>query len=253
MKSKTLYCLVVVFVIGLNSIAVIAQSEEQAIQPLLCEKVFVKPSKINEFISTVKEIRAIFVKYKLPYTCYVHCSQTFQYLFCWRVQNFSDIENFFKTVKGIIGKYGDEKWLALWQRQGATTEYRNVYVLNFTPALSFSPEDIQNQHIWYMQHWYVQPEHEKEFREICKEWVDLYERKNIPVGYDIYEGSIGTDIPVYSVLFRGVSLIDILSKFKKVGDLGGEEAKVLRKKMESFTRKMETEIGEIYPLFADLN
>jgi hypothetical protein len=251
MKTKNVISLLAVLLIGFSAMAVLGEEEEGKVKPLYVEEVVIRPAKIDEFRTTVEEIRTIYVNYKLPYTCFVHSSLDNQYYwFCFPVKDLADLDNLFKAVNEIVNEYGKEKWSELWDRQEVTTQYRKTYILNYSPEYSFSPEKMGESNYWRNQHWYVEPGKEKEFRSILKEWVAVYDKKKIPVGYEVYVGGIGTNIPVYSVLFRGKDVPDIWQKFDKIGEIGGPEVRVLRKKMEALTKRIEIMIwDDIYPNF----
>lgn len=94
---------------------------------------------------------------------------------------------------------------------------------------------------------YVKPGKGKELEEINKEWVVLSREKNVPTGFNLFEGDIGTDMPVVVISEKGKDAADFFSQNAKNWELWGEKGRELWKKTEAVYRKIETKTAWFLP------
>lgn len=250
MRGKVLSLLMMVFVLSLWSIATLAQTEEQRAPLYIVEDTVVKPSKVAEYEEHVKMADELFAKYEYPYPVYAFSTEDFHYIFVFPVENFADMDNIYKATGEMAQKAGEEFQAMIKSAEG-TLEYSTYFMVRYIPQLSYIPEkprlkqEESNFILW--ECFYAQPTKEGEFAEVLKQWQTLYKNKDIPDGWELYVGSLGTEQPLFIAMFRAKSAADYFSQWEKTLELLGEEGQELLKKTVAPLRKFERKSGRYRP------
>jgi len=251
MRGKGLIFLMAGFMVAFEALTGIAQVEKEKAQLYYVEDVLVKPSMVGEFEAAVREYVAQCARYKFPYPSYVYNADDFHYYLAYPVENYAAIDSLHKAWGELDTKMGAEQVQALNNRFEGTYEYFRHFVIRYMPELSYAPEKPrlkpEEEHFVYLDFYYFLPEMEKEEEQIGREWVELYKRKNIPYGYSLYAGVMGTDMPLYIMLLKAKSAADYFSQSVKIRELLGEERKGLLKRTLDGTRKVEKKTGKFRP------
>lgn len=252
MKGKALISLTIVLIVSLWVIPALPQAEEPKPQLILVEEVVVKPAKVAEWEAHVKQAIELFTKYEFPYQLYAFSYDDFHYHFCRLIDNFADIDNFYKAYEGWSKKMGPEQWESLMKSGIGTLDYYRYFLIRYRPDLSYILEELgfnlwKEGHFIFVKSCYLNFGTEKEYEEITKKWVDIYKNKSIPSGWWTYVGDIGTNMPFYMFVIRAKSAADYYSQSEKIQKLLGEEIKKLMGKTWSPVRKFETKTGRFRP------
>jgi hypothetical protein len=249
MRTKSIICLLAVFVIGFSAVSVMGQEQEENTQLFLIEDFTVYPSKVNEFKDNVKQILDLYKQYKYPYACFVHASMDNHVYLGYPINDLSDIGEFTTAWMNIVKQYGMDSWLSEWKQMGENIESFQMYVLENYPSLSYVPknQDEEQRGTWYWGQWYLKVGHEHEAMAIRKEFTELYKRKNMPVFSDFWMGSVGTDLSLYNFFYRGTDEVDVWTQWSKVQELGGEETKALVNRIQKISRKYDFKMGRRLP------
>jgi hypothetical protein len=251
MKSKISIVLMVGFVVCLCSLTTLAQEVEQKDQLFLIDDYMVNPSMVEEFEAVIKESVALRTQHKFPYFFNTHSTEDFHYYFVWPMENYADIDSMYKAHEELLEKIGEEKVQALIKRFENTYEYFNPHMYYLIPERSYTPENprLKPEEINYLRwdFYYLKPGKGEAFAENDKEWIALLKQKNIPDGYQIYVGDIGTDNPVVVLVTWGKDAVDYFTQRAKNYKILGEEAEVLGKKENALLRKYESRTGRPRP------
>jgi len=249
MRGKILILLVVFLGVSIWASIVLAQAEEKKTeepkpQLILVEEVVVKPSKVAEYETHIKEALELFAKFEFPYSFYAFSTDDFRYRFGFPIENFADIDNFYKAGEEWSKKMGPEQYESLGKSAIGTLDYYHYFLMLYKPELSYIPEKPriklrEEEHFIFLELFYLYFGKEKEFEEILKEWVDLYKSRNLTDGWETYVGVIGTEMPVYFIVLWGSSAADYFSQLEKIVELLGEEGKALVKKTYAAIKKYE--------------
>jgi hypothetical protein len=251
MKSKISIVLVVSFVVILCSSTLLAQEKEQKEQLFNVDDYVVNPSMVDEFEAGLKEWVAICAKHKFPYFWNAYSTADFHFYFVWPVENYADIDNMYKAFDELEKKVGEEQMQTLLKRFEGTYEYFNSSMYYLIPERSYTPESprLKPEEINYLRwgFYYLKPGKGGAFAENDKEWIALHKQKNIPDGYNIYVGDIGTDVPVVVLVTWGKNAADYFTQGAKNEKTLGEEAQALYKKEQALLRKYESKTGRPRP------
>ncbi len=252
MKAKVLISLTTILIVSLCVIPTLPQAKEPKSQLFLVEEVVVKPAKVAEWEAHIKEAIELFAKYEFPYQLYAYSYDDFHYRFGRPIDNFADIDNFYKAFGEWSKKMGSEQWESLMKSGIGTLDYYRYFLTRFRPDLSYIPEELgfnlwEEGHFISIESCYLNLGTEKEYEEIIKKWVEIYKNKNISSGWWTYVGDIGTNMPKYVFAVRAKSAADYYSQSEKIQKLLGEEIKKLMGKTMSPVRKIEIKNGRFRP------
>ena len=250
MKGKISIILMAGLVISFCSLTTLAKAEEQKAQLYMVWDIVANPSTAGEYEAACQEEVALYAKYKFPYSWHASSTNDFHYYFLMAVENYAAIDNIYKAFDEIEKKMG-AKYKALMKRFAGTYEYVTPGMYYLTPELSYTPENprLKPDEINFLRwnFFYIRAGMNKEAEEIAKKWVALYKSKNIPDGYNLFVGDIGTDMPIFVVVSFGENASDYFSQLEKNNALLGEEGMALWKKTFAATRKFETKTGMSRP------
>ncbi len=251
MKRKISIFLMVGFVVSLCALTTLAQTEEQKDQLLFVNEITVKPSMVKEFEACLKEFVALRTQHKHPYSHMAYSLNDFHYILVFPLENYADITSWDKARNELGEKMEKEQWQALVKRRVNSYEYYLSSMVYLVPELSYTPENPRlksgegNFIFWDI--YYLYPGKEKEFEEILKKWMSLCKSKKITEGYNILQGDIGTDNPVYAFSIIAKDAADFYTHNAKMWEMLGEEGEKLYEKMLPFVRKNEVRQGWLRP------
>ena len=251
MKRKISIFLMVGFVVILCALTTLAQTEEQKDQLLFVNEFTVSPSMIEEFEAWSKEFVALCTQHKYPYSQTAYSINDFHYIFVYPLENYADITSWDKATNELGKKAGKEQWQALWKRMENCFEYYHSSMVYLIPELSYTPENprlkSEEGNFIFWDIYYLHPGKAKEFEEILKKWVSLCKSKIINEGYNILQGDIGTDNPVYAFSIIAKDAADFYTHNNKMWEMVGKEGEILYEKMLPFIRKNEVKQGWLRP------
>jgi hypothetical protein len=252
MKGKALISLTTILIVSLWIAPALPQAEEPKPQLILVEEVLVKPAKVAEWEAHVKQAIELFTKYEFPYKLYAFSYDDFHYRFSRPIDNFADIDNFYKAYEEWSKKMEPEQWESLVKSGFGTLDYYRYFLIRYRPDLSYIPEELgfnlwEEEHFILVESCYLNLGTEKEYDEILKKWVELYKNKNIAIGWWTYVGDIGTNMPLYMFVARAKSAADYYSQSEKIQKLLGEEMNKLMRKTRNPERKYEIKTGRFRP------
>ena len=250
MKGKILILVVVGLLVNLCALNVYAQEEESQSQLFRIHEDVVKPSMVAKYEEARKGVLAKLKENNMTSISYlVAVTDDFHYLTISEIENMAALDT--NPWQELREKMGDEEMKAMWDGFDGTEDMHHTYLARLRPDLSYTPENAGgNSEGMNFRHWdwyYIELGKRAEAREIAKEWHDLYTKKNIPSGYRIYTGGLGTEIPLYVVVQSAKNAADFEAKNAKVNELLGEDAQDLMQRTMAITRKFETKTGWMRP------
>jgi len=243
MKNKAIVLLVVVFFLGLFLTAAPAWPQQQKSQLYFVSEVHVKPAMVSDYEAVVK--KEIELNYPLPWETY--STDDYIYYSLIPIENYGGIDSINKADLEWIGKIGKE-FEALLKSAEGTIDYYKYGVIHFAPELSYSPEKpLHKPEEMKFIYWYFSyPEfgRDKEFENLCKQYVDLYKGKAIAMGWSTYVAEMGTELPLYILSMGGKSPAEFFTEDEKaMKKFDQAKVKELEKKWDSLTRKVEVKTG----------
>ncbi|MFQ5709515.1 MAG: hypothetical protein ACE5HO_18820 [bacterium] len=234
------------------TVNLLAQNGESKGQLFSVYEEVIKPSMVEKYEAAVKEFVAEISKHKLAVP-FIRTSMRddFHYYFVIPVENLADAENIDKAFGEVVKRVGDEQWQALEKKFDGTSAYHINFMARKMTDLSYAPENprLKPEEISFL-HWdfyYLQAGKVKEASAIAKEYVALMKGKNIPDGYDIYLGEMGTEMPLLVVVQWARNAAEFYGQTEKTNELLGEAGKKLGARALAITRKFQHINGKARP------
>jgi hypothetical protein len=169
-----------------------------------------------------------------------------RYLFVSPIDNMAALDSrpLLEALNEALGEEGTE---ALMSKFDGTYDTHRDYVLNLSNELSYNSGEIVEEGVYFrhFEYYFVYADKEKEAKAISKEWKELYTSKNIPQGYRIYTGGIGTE-PMVMVVQWAKSAEEFYAQQAKTREALGD-VKDLESRTMAITRKFESYDGWIRP------
>jgi hypothetical protein len=222
-------------------------AQEQKSQLYSVTEVIVKPAMVAQFEAAVK--KEIELGYPYPYSAY--STDDFYYYFLVPIENYAGIDAMNKTEGEWAAKAGQE-YEAMMKSLAGTVEHYRSGVVRFLPELSYAPKkprlkaEEEKFITWYFA--YLEFGKEKEFADICRQFVDVSKSKDTSIGWNMYAVQSGTEMPLYFWAEGGKSAAEYFAENDKVIKKMGEEkfAELWSKSMATL-RKYEIKTGRLRP------
>jgi len=250
MRSKSIVFLLG-FVFCFCVLSAVASGEEGTPKLYFVQEFVVKPNKVADFETNMKETASIYTKHNLSYPYYVIGMNSYQYAALFPIKKYGDVDEMYMAVFEIFDKVGKEKIKEMHKQHGDTIEHQRSYFIRFSPELSYASKnprfEPEEANFMYIPHLYVKPGKESEFEEICKEWVALDTSVNRADSYELFVGDIGTEMPFYFWVARAKSAADFYKQQEVYGSKGGEKIMDLWKRTMALCRKYDEKSGMYRP------
>jgi hypothetical protein len=244
MKTKILAVLVVLLLGAFCFLPVATQAQEQKPQLYYVYDFVVKPAMVSQFEAAVK--REIELGHPSPYNTF--STDDLHYYFVTPIQNYAGIDSMDKADNEWSTKIGKEKLDALMKSYEGTFEYYKAGVIRFLPDLSYAPKvpGLKPEEGDFVSWGFANVEFGKgkEFRDVLKQWVALYDSNKIPMGWNTYVGVMGVEMPLYLWAERAKSAAQYWAEDEKaMKTIGGAKVMELYKKTMALCRKFESKTG----------
>ncbi|NIR50433.1 hypothetical protein GWO43_18145 [candidate division KSB1 bacterium] len=244
MKRRWITLVTAAVFLTLCALGVQAQDEASRGQLFLVAEDVVKPAMANQYEAAVKEMMSAVATHKLAVpSIHVSMREDFHYYYLIPIESVAQMEKVDKAFGEFIDKIGKDKWKTLHEPFSGMLEYEKHFMAQRSGELSYTPETprLKEEEAKFL-HWtfyHVQYGKGEEAHQIAKEYASLFKSKNIPNGYDVYWGGIGTEMPLIAVVEWAKDAADYYTQNKKTQELLGDEGKKLAERALGITRKIE--------------
>lgn len=241
MRRKAFVCLGLGIFLCLSALTIAAQTQEQEAQLFFVRLVKVNPSRIMDYNDGTKELMAKIKEHKYPYPINVFRCNDFTVLFSVPLENTADLQVLGDTMNELMAKIAPESGQKIQKLLDGTTECREDGLIVLRPDLSYMPENPRlkpeeiNYYNWTFT--YILPGKEQALEEMAKKYRALYQAKDIPDGFLLYEVIMGKEQPLYILVQTAKSPGDFFSI--NYSEALGEEGAALQSKLWSVIRKLE--------------
>ncbi len=242
--------LVLIATLLASAFVVSAQNGESQGQLFLVHEDVVKPSMVGQYEKAVKGFISNLSEHGITDMTFVAAmTNDLHYLYVSEIENMAELDK--NPEEKMAAKMGKEAFQAVIDAFDGCYDYHKVFVARRADDLSYWPESnkasaAENKYRrWSFYH--IQPGQEQEIEAIAKEWVELFKEKNIPTGYNLYVGGLGTEMPLYVVVESAKDAADFQAQSAKINELLGDSAKDLNARTMALVRKMEFKDGWIRP------
>jgi hypothetical protein len=241
------FAVLVACTFGVAGIAQAGEEEKEPSQLMLIEEVTVKPDSIDAYETAVKEFIAVLAEHSFPYSFEVYFSDDYHYIFSWPIKNFADVDALFQSWMKLVEVWGWDKYAEMEKTVSGTYETNRHWFVRSRPGLSYVSDQQQydrakkNYILWGFC--YVKPGKEKAFEKNFKDFVTMFTAKEVPFGWNTFQGDLGTEMPLYIYAEWGDGPAAFWTDVEKaMGKVEGE-ADALWKETQSLLRKYEVKIG----------
>ncbi len=211
----------------------------------------VKPGKVKEYESIIKEVLELVKKHNIEDTKFLTVvSNNGHYLYASPIEKMADLDKPSFVAK-LIEKEGKEKVSELFDRMDTCYDTELNYILSYNKDLSFMPEGTteapvdENFRKYYML--YLSPSNRKAVTENMKAIKNLYKEKGSSRYYRVYNSGFGANGEYLMVSVAAKDEIDFSERSNANRDLLGEEAGKLMNDLMSNLLKYEVMIANIRP------
>jgi hypothetical protein len=243
MKTK-LSILLLSLVVCLCAFSTLAQGKEEKAQLYFVEEVIIPPASFQAYEDfTTKEFNAVLAKYKWHTPIRVYMDFSYRYYFVFAVKDFAEVENIFKVWNEILQKWGAQNADAFMKRFGDLSKYYKYYFMRHAPKLSYVPQNprLKEGEMPFMSwdFWYPIPGREAELDGMIKKTKEMLTSNDMPDGFNVFRGDIGTNMPVYMTAWYGKDIPDLFVNASKAWEKLGPKFFELFYDSMSFLRKRE--------------
>lgn len=247
MKKNLILVVFAILMAGFVSTPSFAQPEEMPTQFLVFEEV-VSPSNIEAFMKAQNEAVELWKKYEFDIPFWTYQTSRNSYFWVTPLEDFSSIDVLFKKGGELTKKMREGGY------DGNTFDDLSTMtstVIRWNQKLSYHPsgEYGQSKEKPYVE-WmfcYVRSGHGKELQKVAKKYIDFYESIPESVDWDIYQVALGSDLPVWIIMFRSESKAAMTAQDEKLFEKYGEDFKKLWLEFSSHIRRYERVEGWFMP------
>jgi len=247
MKAKIFVVLLVLLLGACCFLPTVVQAQQKP-QLFYVYDFAVKPAMAAKFEAGVK----LEIELGSPTPWDAFSTDDFHYYFVTPIQNYAGIDSMDKADNEWAGKIGKEKLDSLMKSTEGTFEYYKAAVIRFLPQLSYAPKmpgpkpEEGNFMCWNFAS--VEFGKGKEFRDVCKQWVALYDSNKVPMGWNTFVGVMGVEMPLFLWAERAKTAAQYYAEDEKATKTIGE-AKVteLWNKTMGLCKKYEYKTGWARP------
>jgi hypothetical protein len=251
MRGKISVSLLLFLAVVLCALNALGQVQDQKGQLYMLEDIAVKPSMLKNLKAHVKTVQRLAGEYNFPYPIYVYSSDDMHYLYSFPIANFADIDKFNNAKMKWAERMGSDNLQSLLKSGEGVYEYLKWYVMRHIPELSYMPEvprfKLEEALFRIVINDYVIPGKEMEYEGVLKEIITLSKEKNNETIFYAYIGDIGTEQPLYMLVFIGENRAELWSNYSKEAVRIGGELGVLVQKLMSLTRSRDVKAFKYHP------
>lgn len=210
------------------------------------------PSKVQMYEEAAKNLASMFREHQIPSMSYNAASTNdLTYLYIAPVNRLADLEKMDVVFEELEQKVGKEAYESVMGRFSECYNSHRDYMIRLRTDLSYKPEygnnpsDGLNYRSWEFYH--VYPGKEMQMEEMAKKWQALYAKHNIPEGYRIYQGDMGTAVPMLIIVQSAKNAVEYAMASERVMKAMGEEGEKLWYDTMAFVHKIEQKTGMMRP------
>lgn len=243
------FAVLVACTFGVVSLAPAGEEEEGKLY--FIEEVTVKPAGVATYEATVKKFSSILAEHDFPYAYEAYTTDDYHYYFVYPIKDFADVDALYKSWMKFLESWGWDKYEEVEKQISGSYETNRFMLSRLRPDLSYTPEqnpydpDKSNYLLW--GYCYVKPGMERAFEKNFKEFVTLFTAKEVPFGWQTWQGDFGTEMPVYIYVEHSSSPAVFWTTVENAMEKVGEESEALWNETLSMLRRYEIKTGKNRP------
>ena len=230
---------------------ILKAQEQQKPQMFVVWENSVIPSQVDQYHNAVKKQVALMKKYHHTTPYLVYATEDYFYYWVTPINDFASFDALSTVWFSFVAEMEQKEGFIHNQEFKGTIYYIKPQILLDRPDLVFLPNgqsfDISKTPYFRFGYCYVKPRFEKEFEENWKDWVALFKKNNMEIGWNLNSGIFGMETPLYLWGEFYENPADMSTKRAKAYSSLGEEPNKLWKETEKLLRKIEYKTGWYRP------
>jgi len=250
MRKRLFFLVALCFTAGLHTNLAYGQEDKTKNQLFIIHEDVVKPSMVAQYEKAASDLVAKLKEHNIASFNYGAASTTdLHYLYVTPIKNMAELD--INAEEEIIEKMGKDATRAMWEQFANCYDSHKNFLVTRLTDLSYQPESADNdgeqKNFIHWDYYHVQPGKGDEARSLSKEWRDLYASNNVAMGYNLYVGGIGTDMPLFVTTQRAKNAADFQMQSAKTAELLGDAGKDLNQRTMAITLRFESRDGWARP------
>jgi hypothetical protein len=244
---KKVTTLTIILLLMAVSIPVAEAQDEQKNQLLVVWVNSVIPSQVQQYEEAVKKQVMLMKKYNHVTPYYVYGTDDYYYYWVTFIENFGAFDDLSAGWFQFKSEVAQKDAFIMEQEFKGTANYILPQFFTTRPDLSFIPSgqtyDPNETPYFRFGYCYVKGGFEKEFEMNWSDWVALFKKYNIAIGWSMYEGILGVEAPFYLWGENYKNEVDMAASRAKEFEAMGEEPNKLWQETIKLLRKIEYKTG----------
>ncbi len=223
------------------------QAQDKKTQRFIIHEDHVLPGEVMKYEKANKEFVKALQEHAGAEAAYMAMSvDDMRYIYISPIDNYAALDgNPWAKLEEGVGKDGMKK---LFASMNGTYDTHRDYVVSLSHELSYNSGEIMVEGVNFRQldYYYIIPGKMEEAKALAKEWQELFASKNIPHGYRVYTGGLGTEDMIMVVQWAK-NAAEYHANQQQIMEALGEDAKDLNQRTMAVTRKLESFTGWMRP------
>lgn len=173
------------------------------------------------------------------------------YYYLLPLESYADIDKFPEKFGSAIEKIGKEKWAEFMKKNESSMDYHKDFIAKWKADYSYVPKEprVKPEDAKFI-HWVFftyKLEHRKDVLDILAEWKSLYEKNNIPDGWNTWTIEVGerNDMMAFTEIAKdGASFY---ANMEENQEKLKEEEQKLWQRFSQYVTSMEQKFGSPRP------
>ena len=243
------FAVLVACTFGVVSLAPAGEEEEGKLY--FIEEVTVKPEGVAAYEAAVKSFSSIMAEHGFSYAYEAYATDDYHYYYVYPIKDFADVDALYKSWMKLLESWGWDKYEEMEKQISGSYETYRFMLSRLWPNLSYTPEqnpydrDKSNYLLW--GYCYVKPGKEKAFEKNFKDFVTLFTAKEVPFGWQTWQGDFGTEMPVYIYVEQASSPAVFWTEVENAMKMAGDETGALWNETLSLLRRYDVKTGTNRP------
>jgi hypothetical protein len=215
----------------------------QAPELIFVEQIVVRPEKSESYDTNIRVLFDEMHKVRYPFAFHGYVTSEYHYYFLAPIGGMENLPRLYQSFGELAGKMG-KKWDSLHKRFEDTIEYEKFFLMYARPDLSYNPKHPRLKYNQLNYHrvirFNVKYGKETEFERLRGEMKKLLFKADVHDFLTIYQGGLGTEGPVYYLIWSGLDAEYLEAMLKGLpGKIGKKQAEDLGRKLKATCRSIE--------------
>ena len=240
--------LIAVFCILITGLMVQSSRAQQPVFFAVFEEM-VSPADLVAFNKVQQETVDLWNKYNLNVTISCYATDESSYYWVMPMQNFASMDAMFEKSADFMKKAKEQEGFDGSGFRDLSTS--NFMYIRWVPDLSYHPDGNRGQTAdrSYVE-WsfcYLKQGHEKQASEAIKKYIDFYNKTGEKYEWDVFEGMLGNDLPVWVLMVSDSDPVAMRQTEKKLNDKYSKDFEGMWTEFTKHVRRLENKTGWFKP------